>query len=244
MVQGERVAGGGYFSSVYKFLRQSHVRLLMGLWGRVFVGVCGVSLALSCITGLWIYRGWMRKVFILRISGGWRNSPPWAELHKLIGVWSLLFNILIGITGAMPGTENLVNQIEGKWVRPSLQGPSPSVSKEGTVTRSTSSTVTLPVATLLAKAKESFPDFTPRVITFPARAGVVLIRGEVPSLLVAQSHVRTANSITLESATVRRCGWSTHARTQDGRGYIGCSIRCILAISGGCRQKSFGLFSV
>ena len=203
-VQGERVVTGGYFSSVYQFLRQTHVRLLMGLWGRVFVGVLGISLVLSCITGLWIYRGWIKKLFTLRLTGGWGARPFWAELHKFIGVWSLLFNVLIGISGAVFGIENLVNQINSKWVRPAAEKkPDPAADAARAKTAELSKPVgpTLPLNTLLAKAKEAFPDLTPRVITLPTRAGGPLgVRGDVRGFLIAQSHVRTTNSVTLNSS--------------------------------------------
>ncbi len=206
-VQGERTVGSGYFSSVYQFLRQTHVRLLMGLWGRVFVGVLGVSLVLSCITGLYIYRGWIKKMFTLRLGGGWGNRPPWAEAHKFIGVWSLLFNILIGVTGAVLGIENLTNQIYSKWVRPAqaraaaAASPATAAPKPPPAPRPAAGP-SLPLNTLLAKAREAFPDLTPRTLTLPARAGAnFAIRGDVPSMFVAQSHVRSANGITLNSAT-------------------------------------------
>ena len=208
VVQGERGVTGGYFSSVYQFLRQTHVRLLLGLWGRVFVGVLGVSLVVSCITGLYIYRGWIKKMFTLRLNGGWGNRPPWAETHKFIGVWSLLFNVLIGLTGAVLGIENLVNQVESKWIKPRPAQKIAVATAEKTAAEpprraaAPANAPMLPLNALLAKAKEAFPDLTPRTITLPARAGApVGIRGEVPSMLVAQSHVRSANGITLDSAT-------------------------------------------
>ncbi|HUR59717.1 MAG TPA: PepSY-associated TM helix domain-containing protein [Opitutaceae bacterium] len=223
-VQGERAVTGGYTASVYQFLRQSHVRLLLGFWGRVFVGVCGISLVLSCITGLWIYRGWIKKMFQLRLGGGWGARTPWAEMHKFIGVWSLLFNLLIGVTGAVLGLENLTSKIENTWLKkPSaaktaavaaaaVEGDTPATApavapptKAATAARARaipSNVAMLPINTLLANARAAFPDLTPRVITFPARPGAALsIRGEVPSMLVAQSHVRSANGITLNSAT-------------------------------------------
>ena len=217
-IQGERIVGTGYFSSVYQFLRQTHVRLLMGLWGRVFVGVLGVSLVLSCITGLYIYRGWIKKLFTLRLGGGWGNRPPWAEVHKFVGVWSLLFNVLIGITGAVLGIENLVNQINSKWVRPAAAAktPDPVADAARAKTAELSKPVgpSLPLNALLAKAKETYPDLTPRVITMPPRPGGPLgIRGEVPGFLIAQSHVRTTNSITLNSsnaAVINQADGRTH----------------------------------
>jgi uncharacterized iron-regulated membrane protein len=204
-IQGERIVTGGYFSSVYQFLRQTHVRLLMGLWGRVFVGILGVTLVLSCITGLWIYRGWLKKMFTLQLGGSWGARGPWANLHKFIGVWSLLFNLLIGVTGAVLGIENLTNQINSKWVQPARAKAAAAERAEANAVRAEASRAlgpSLPLNTLVAKAREAFPDLTPRVITLPARDGGPLsIRGDVPSMLVAQSHVRSANAITLNSST-------------------------------------------
>jgi len=200
-IRGERRPTGGYTASVYQFIRQSHVRLLMGFWGRVFVGVFGVTLSLSCITGIWIYRGWIKKLFQLKLQGGWRSRKPWAELHKFIGVWSLIFNLLIGLTGAVLGLENLTNKLSQTWF-----APAKSVSKKTPEPKPT----TLPtpegeplgVSALLAHAHRAFPDLKVRTISFPANAAnPVVLRGGVPNILVADSHVRSANSIALNSIT-------------------------------------------
>ncbi len=43
-----------------------------------------------------LYRGWWRKAFTLNLRGNRRQNT--ASLHKLTGVWSLLFGVLIGLT--------------------------------------------------------------------------------------------------------------------------------------------------
>ncbi len=209
-VTGERAPGGGYTSTIYQFIRQSHVRLLMGAWGRMFVGVFGVTLMLSCATGLWIYRGWIKKLFQLRLKGSWGTRPPWAELHKFIGVWSLVFNLMIGFTGAVFGLEGAYVRIEKKWFSSPSAATAPADSAEGGEMTEKPGQAAKRLATgpvlganeLLARARAAFPDFTVRTMTIPAKAGTpAVMTGDVPSMLVAQSHVRRRNSLRLDPVT-------------------------------------------
>lgn len=195
VIQGDRPSGGGYTGSVYQFIRQSHVRLLMGFWGRVFVGVFGVTLMLSCFTGLWIYRGWIKKLFQLRLKGGWGGRPPWAELHKFIGVWSLVFNLIIGFSGAVLGLENLYLKAKRDWFTPKSAAVAPAP-------RPVTTGALLTPNQVLAHAREAFPDLTVRTMNLPAKAGTpVVLTGDVPNPLVAQSHVRRRNSVRLDPVT-------------------------------------------
>jgi uncharacterized iron-regulated membrane protein len=202
IINGETRFGGGYFGSVYQFIRQSHVRLLMGRWGRVFVGVLGVTLTLSCITGIYIYRGWIKKMFQLRLKGGWGARPPWAEMHKFIGVWSLIFNIVIGLSGAVLGLENLYNSVQSKWF-PAERTPAAiakAAAEKEKLARSRGEIMGANEA--LAHAKRLFPDLTVRSLSIPARNDApVVMQGDVPNPLVAQSHVRRRNSLRIHPTT-------------------------------------------
>lgn len=195
LIQGERIVTSDYTSTLRNFIRQLHLRLFMGLWGRVFVGVFGVTLVLSCLTGLWIYRGWIRNLFRLR----WRTAAPrarWSDLHKLVGVWSLVFNLLIGVTGAVFGIENLAGQIRTHWLRPAAETSAPRAPRPPA---QPPATPPLPVGELLARARAAFPDLTVRNIILPANAAApVVLRGDVPSWSVQQSHVRRVNFISLD----------------------------------------------
>lgn len=146
----------------------------------MFVGVFGVTLVLSCITGLYLYRGALKSLFSPRLPGDSSKRSWWSALHKHVGVWSLLFNLLLGATGAVLGLENLVARIEQHWLgRPPRAAAPPPVLAPGP---------TLPLATLLARAAAHFPEFQPVAITLPAKPGApVLLRGDVPGLLLARS---------------------------------------------------------
>lgn len=215
-IQGDREYSGAYTSTARNFIRQLHLRLFMGLWGRVFVGFFGVTLVLSCITGLWIYRGWIKNLFRLR----WGASGPrtrWSDLHKIVGVWSLAANILFGVTGAVYGYENLVGQVRSHWLRPRATAENPPAPRPARPVSIASAARVDPLSldAVLERARVEFPDLTVRNILFPANAGGTLsLRGDVPSLFVNQSHVRRSSGISFDATGAVR--QKTDAREATG----------------------------
>lgn len=187
-VRGDRATGAGYTTTLQNFIRQFHVRLLLGAWGRVFVGFFGVVLALSCITGLWIYRGWLKNAFRLR----WRGASArtrWSDVHKLVGVWSLVFNLVIGASGAVLGLENLAGNIRRHWLDRPAESPVP---------RATAPGPALPPGELVARARSAFPDLQVQALIFPRQPGQpIMVRGNTPAWLVA----RNMNYVALDPAS-------------------------------------------
>jgi uncharacterized iron-regulated membrane protein len=87
-------------SQLHRRLLIFHYTLFSGTPGKIFVVFIGLLFLISVITGIVIYRKaiWKTIVFEKRIqykSRGAFNS----SLHRSIGVWSLLFNLLIIVTG-------------------------------------------------------------------------------------------------------------------------------------------------
>lgn len=77
-----------------------HYSLLTGKFGELIVALLGVTLMLSVITGAYVYRKQLLNVLLFkaRISFKKRHRA-FSSLHRVIGVWSLLFNLLFAITG-------------------------------------------------------------------------------------------------------------------------------------------------
>ena len=186
-VRGERALGAGYTTTLQNFIRQFHVRLLLGAWGRVFVGVFGIVLVLSCVTGLWIYRGWLKDLFRLR----WRGASArtrWSDMHKVVGLWSLVFNLMIGATGAVLGLENLTGNIRLHWLG---QPPEPAMP------RATATGPSLSAGELVARARVAFPDLRVQALIFPQKPGQpFVVRGNTAARLVA----RNMNYVALDPA--------------------------------------------
>lgn len=187
-VRGDRATGAGYTTTLQNFIRQFHVRLLLGAWGRVFVGFFGVVLALSCLTGLWIYRGWLKHAFRLR----WRGASArtrWSDVHKIVGLWSLVFNLVIGGTGAVLGLENLAGNIRRQWLGRPAESPLPRTTAPGAM---------LPAGELATRAQAAFPDLRVQALIFPTKPGQpFMVRGNTPARLVA----RNMNYVALDPAS-------------------------------------------
>ena len=147
------------------WLRQLHVRFLYGsFWGRYIVGFFGLTLLFSTVSGLMIFarfngNSWLPK----RVRWGRGARIVSADLHKLVGLGSVAFNILFGVSGAVLGLEGIYYKF--------LAEKAPVV-RRATVAR-------LPAGGIDAfvdKARALVPDAQPSAILLNhARAGIVRV---------------------------------------------------------------------
>lgn len=88
------------FSSFIHWTHTLHYSLHLGMPGILLIAIAGILLFASVITGLFIYRKYFFKVLVFRAPVKWKNwRTVTSGLHRYIGVWSLLFNILIFYSG-------------------------------------------------------------------------------------------------------------------------------------------------
>jgi uncharacterized iron-regulated membrane protein len=66
--------------------------------GMIVVGLLGAMLCALGVTGVWIYREFWKNVLTLRWGRGARLL--FSDFHKFVGISSVLFNLLLGFTGA------------------------------------------------------------------------------------------------------------------------------------------------
>ncbi len=77
-----------------------HYTLFAGTTGKVTVFFIGLLFLSTLITGLYIYRKALVKVLLFRVRINRKTGKGLSSsLHRVVGVWSLLFNLLIVITG-------------------------------------------------------------------------------------------------------------------------------------------------
>lgn len=83
------------------FLSKFHQELLTGISGKVILGLLGISLLLLTITGLLLWSGWQKLAlgFKIRFGSKWRLLNY--DLHKVIGILSLVFVANFAVTGAI-----------------------------------------------------------------------------------------------------------------------------------------------
>ena len=100
---GKILREGSYADITSSFLLWSgvfHWNLAAGPIGTLIITPAGILLFINIITGIIIYRKYFFKALIFRAPIKWRNwRTSTSGLHRYIGVWTLIFNILIFYSG-------------------------------------------------------------------------------------------------------------------------------------------------
>ncbi|WP_199554209.1 PepSY-associated TM helix domain-containing protein [Sandaracinobacteroides hominis] len=95
-----------------EFLTRLHVNLhLPRTIGLFIVGLTGVALLSSLISGILAHPRIFRDAFHLRLGGSRRLQE--ADLHNRIGVWALPFHVIVSLTGALLGLQLLIVGVLG-----------------------------------------------------------------------------------------------------------------------------------
>ncbi|WP_108681121.1 PepSY domain-containing protein [Methyloceanibacter sp. wino2] len=90
-----------------EFLAKLHIHLhLPQTYGLFIVGLTGVALLSSLISGVLSHPRIFRDAFSFRLGGSRRLQD--ADLHNRLGVWGLPFHIAVSLTGALLGLSVLV----------------------------------------------------------------------------------------------------------------------------------------
>jgi uncharacterized iron-regulated membrane protein len=84
--------------TVTGWLLDLHYSFFSGHFGILVSGILAVMLCLLGVSGFWLYRGFWKNFCRLR----WRASSRifFSDVHKLTGISSMVFNLILGFTGA------------------------------------------------------------------------------------------------------------------------------------------------
>lgn len=106
-----KIAPGGE-AAWTEFVTRLHINLhLPRTWGGFLVGLIGVALLSSLISGILAHPRIFRDAFHLRLGGSQRLQE--ADLHNRLGVWALPFHIIISLTGAFLGLTTIIVGVLG-----------------------------------------------------------------------------------------------------------------------------------
>lgn len=154
-------------SQAADFLVNLHTRLLMGKAGRWIVGLFGVLMLLSLVSGVLLHRKVLRQLFTLRAG----KSPRLvrSDGHKLLGTWLLPFLLLTAFSGAWLGLATLVSAPEIKGVKAAA---------------TPAYTTPTGLEQMLDDARQQLPGLVPVFIDFFPDRGHVSVRGNLPGHLV------------------------------------------------------------
>lgn len=181
--------GDGHWVSVQRVLRNLHRHLMLPTkYGVPLVSSLAIVMLATFVTSFVIYKRWWQGFFKpLRFE---RPRRAWGDAHRLAGVWSLPFLLLMILTGLW----YLVESLGGAAPR---IGPPP---QRGAALGTVEAAALLPRS--LAAAREAFPGLRIERIVFPtAAAAEFRIEGQYRAVLVRER----ANVVSTDpaSATVR-----------------------------------------
>lgn len=92
------------------FIQRLHIYLhLPSTWGLFVVGLTGVALLSSLVSGALAHPRVFRDAFHLRWGGSKRLQE--ADMHNRIGVWGLPFHVILSLTGALLGLSTLLMSV-------------------------------------------------------------------------------------------------------------------------------------
>ncbi|MCW8127258.1 PepSY-associated TM helix domain-containing protein [Microbulbifer halophilus] len=178
---GSRVTGTGRWYNWQRFFRQAHRHLMLPLAVGIPI-VCATAflLLIALVTGIVCYRGWWKGFGKLprskqRSGKGRRKASRryWGQLHRLLGVWSLWFIVLIAMTG--------IWYLAERWgLHASYPPPVTAPASDGPI-EPTEETITA----VVQAARQIYPEIRIRSILLPRKAGESLrLRGQAEALLV------------------------------------------------------------
>lgn len=187
---GEVTGDAGWFNA-HRFFREAHRHLMMPVKiGVPIVSVFALAMFITLVSSFWVYKKWWRGFFHWPRRD--RQRRFWGDIHRLAGVWSMWFVLLMAVTG----TWYLVESLGGK-AAPAF--PMPAGEKNSAPPAVTGAQLDR----MIARARESWPDHEVTQVRLPARAGQpVLLMGEADAWLVRPR----ANAIAFDAVTGEEVG--------------------------------------
>ncbi len=84
-----------------------HVDMFAGLPGMLFLGFMGLLFAVAIVSGIVLYHPFMRRLDFGTIRREKQKRLKWLDVHNLLGVATLVWALVVGLTG----TINTLSQI-------------------------------------------------------------------------------------------------------------------------------------
>lgn len=148
-------------TQLHRKLLLFHYTLFAGTVGKIFVVVIGILFLLSVITGFILYRKAIWKAIRFKTVSRYRGKAAfYSSLHRNIGVWTLLFNLLIIASGLVLSITIAKNAIKTSGSKP------PAITQ-----------VDFPLDSIVEKVTRSNPEFEIHLVRIPAYGNTVRISG-------------------------------------------------------------------
>jgi uncharacterized iron-regulated membrane protein len=101
----EKPAANGGFTMV---MLRLHTDLYAGPWGMLFLGAMGLLFVIAIVSGVVLYAPFMRRLKFATVRQNKSTRVRWLDLHNLIGVVTLTWALVVGVTGMVNACADLV----------------------------------------------------------------------------------------------------------------------------------------
>ena len=174
-------------NSLANYLRQIHVRLYEGNWGRQLVGFGGVALIVLAVTGLMIYGNFMKRQSWPDVRKKVGMRILMADWHKLLGISALAFNLVIAVTGAWLGLQ--------PWLMRAFDIKTPNAYKATVIMEpEVDKALQVDWGEVFATVEKEFPELKPSDIALSGNGSATIsVRGNIAGLV----YERNINTLVL-----------------------------------------------
>jgi uncharacterized iron-regulated membrane protein len=159
-------------------LLKLHVEMFAGLPGKLFLGLMGLLFAASIVSGVIVYGPFMRRLDFGVVRRDKAPRLKWLDLHNLLGIATLAWAMIVGVTGVINTWADLVIKFWQFDQLSAMVAPykdKPPLAKLGSVDRA------------VLTAQKSLPNMKPSFVAYPGSLFssnhhyAVFMRGESPA---------------------------------------------------------------
>ena len=90
------------------FLLRMHVDMFAGLPGKLFLAFMGLLFIVAIVSGVVLYAPFMRRLDFAQVRHDRAPRTRWLDLHNLIGIVTLSWALVVGLTGVISACADLL----------------------------------------------------------------------------------------------------------------------------------------
>ena len=158
---GALVPQPGEAGGVMDWLLRLHTDMFLGLPGMLFLGLMGLCFVLAVASGVVLYAPVMRRRDFASVRHGRARRVRWLDLHDLLGVTTVAWACVVGLTGVV---NTLETPIQEAWRTRALADLTAPYEGRGTPA------ALAPLGAAVEAAERAAPGQTLQFVAFPGTA--------------------------------------------------------------------------
>lgn len=155
---GAPVAAPQFNEGVMYFILRLHTDMFAGLPGKLFLGAMGLLLVVSLVSGVVVYRPFMRKLAFGTVRRERSTRLKWLDLHNVLGIVTVTWLAVVGLTGVI---NTLDETLYENWQNGELATLTREWADRPVPTRFAS------IDAAVAVARAARPDLDPAFVSYP-----------------------------------------------------------------------------